>query len=562
MANETTAEGPEGLAPVGTTPSPTWGPPRAPLPPHRLAALANALGVSTPSPAQRPSPSFMSSSSSYPGTSTSASFSDREWRSPTPSSTSTHGFSSYQPSTSKFLLHVTPPLHLPHESNSVTDSSTLTPPPSTASGYHTQFRRGTLVPLHPTLQSQMVAIAKEYALPSTAGILLYLVSSSTPRSSPAPPSDADMDDEYEPGPRLSEEIWKHLWTRVLKAEREETLAANQSPSNNYGLGLGLGMKNSPYASQDALSQPQPLRPLFSPSLRQTTPQQHHASNWPMTPSPSTPSTTSDMRSNGKSVAPSFSSRSQSQQSEPDTPDTSSGSHAGEHDVDLRAEALHLPGLHSPSIIPILAKVEFDIDRRKAGWYEPWLRSRRVNQLKRTGSRKGTLEGDDKSGRIQLKLAGRITDGNYKPLSDSPEIATVELDPLEETKSSEQEEEEEEEGSVYEDETEDLLTKMDRPRLSVDIPETGSKRTSEPTTAGTIKKRLPPPLVLAPDGSPLPSAMDSSHLAYLRQDAIPEDALSPEGEVRSRTPIEEKRDGAVFDELDLGLDYSVRGIPFV
>lgn len=453
MANETTADGPEGLAPAATTPSPTWGPPRAPLPPHRLAALANALGVSTPSPAQRPSPSLMAPSSSYPGTSTSASFSDREWRSPTPSSTSTHPFSSYQPSTSKFLLHVTPPLHLPHESNSATDNSSLTPPPSTASGYHTQFRRGTLVPLHPTLQSQMVAIAKEYALPSTTGMLLYLVSSSTPRSSPAPPAD---EDDYEPGPRLSEDIWKHLWTRVLRAEREETLAANQSPTTNYGLGLGLGLKNSSYASSDALSQPQPLRPLFSPSLRQTTSQQNgSASHWPITPSPSTPSTTSDIRSNGKSVAPSFSSRSQSQQSEPDTPDTSSGSHAGEHDIDPRAEALHLPGLNSPSIIPILAKVEFDIDRRKAGWYEPWLRSRRMNQLKRTGSRKGTQEGDDKSGRIQLKLAGRITDGNYKPLSDSPETGTLELNPPEEV----------EEGSVYEDEAGDLLTKMDRPRLS-------------------------------------------------------------------------------------------------
>ena len=553
MTNQTATEGPEGPVSVGTTPFPAWGPPRAPLPPHRLAALANALGVSTPSPARRPSPSLMTSSSTYPGNSTSASFSDREWRSPTPSSTSTHCFNSYQPSTSKFLLHVTPPLHLPHESNCATDNFSLTPPPSTASGYHTQFRRGTLVPLHPTLQSQMVAIAKEYALPSPSGMILYLVSSSTPRSSPAPPSDNELDDEYEPGPRLSEDIWKHLWTRVLRAEREETVAANQNIAPNYGLGLSLVMKHSPYPSQDALSQPQPLRPLFSPSLHQTPPQPNHASHWPITPSPSTPSTTSDVVSNGKPAAP-FSSRSQSRESEPDTPNTSSGSHAGEHGVDPRAEALYLPGLNSPSVIPILAKVEFDIDRRKAAWYEPWLRSRRINQLKRTGSRKGTQEGDDKSGPIQLKLAGRITDGNYKPLSDSPEYRSLALDSSKEAKSTRLGGGRE--GSVHEDEAGDLLTMMDRPRLSVDIPETDKR--SELGTTGTIKKRLPPPLVLAPDGTLLPGAMDSLHLAYLKQEAISEGVLSQEDEcTRSRTPIEEKKDGAVFDELDLSLDYSVR-----
>ena len=410
------------------------------------------------------------------------------------------------------------------------------------------------MPLHPTLQSQMVAIAKEYALPSPAGMILYLVSSSTPRSSPAPPSDNELDDEYEPGPRLSEDIWKHLWTRVLRAEREETMAANQNIAPNYGLGLSLGMKHSPYSSQDALSQPQPLRPLFSPSLRQTPPQSNHASHWPITPSPSTSSTTSDMLSNGKPAAPSFSSRSQSRESEPDTPNTSSGSHAGEHDVDPRAEALHLPGLNSPSVIPILAKVEFDIDRRKAAWYEPWLRSRRINQLKRTGSRKGTQEGDDKSGPIQLKLAGRITDGNYKPLSDSPEYRTLALDSSKEVKSTRLGGGRE--GSVHEDEAGDRLTMMDRPRLSVDIPETDKR--SELGTTGTIKKRLPPPLVLAPDGNPLPGTMDSLHLASLKQEAISEGVLSQEDEgTRPRTPIEEKRDGAVFDELDLGLDYSVR-----
>lgn len=605
MENESPVEGQEGLLPPTTTTPPGWGPPRSPLPPHRLAALANALGVSTPSPATRPTMSFMSSSN-YPGTAASASYPERDWRSsPTPSSTSTHGFSSYQPSTSKFLLHVTPPLHLPHESNSTSDNASLTPPPSSASGYHTQFRRGTLVPLHPTLQSQMVAIAKEYALPSTAGMIVYLVSASTPRSSPTPGSESGLDEDHEPGPRLSEDIWKHLWTRVLKAEREETLAT-RSPTPNYGLGLGIGMKSSPYLTQEPSGQIQPLRPLFSPSLRGATPQQ----NYPMTPSPSTPSSTSDLRSHShaKSVAPSFSSRSQSQ-SEPDTPDTSSGSHADEQEPDPRAEGLHLPGLHSPSLIPILAKVEFDIDRRKAGWYEPWIRSRRMNHLKRSGNRKALTESDEKTAPIQLRLAQGITDGGYTPLSDSPEptdpeaVDTETADPLEEVFGNDADtwadihgdaeslgiiqpqnpevvelaltggelaepSAFEEIGDMTRDEDEvmDLLDKMDRPQLSVSIPPSpsGGKRKSSPTTAGTIKKHVPPPLTLplAPDGSPLPTGSgDSTHLAYLTDTAtLADEPLSPEDsdDVKYRSPLDEKRDGGVFDDLDLGLgDFSVR-----
>jgi hypothetical protein len=50
-----------------------------------------------------------------------------------------------------------------------------------------------------------------------------------------------------------------------------------------------------------------------------------------------------------------------------------------------AENMDLPGLTSPSVIPILAKVEFDIDRRKAVWFDPWVRSRKMNQAKRDAS---------------------------------------------------------------------------------------------------------------------------------------------------------------------------------
>lgn len=602
MASETLAEEPETISSTVTALTQTWAPPRFPLPPHRLAALANALGVSTPLPATCPSGTIMSSSS-FPGSMPS---SDRNRRSPTPSSSSTHNFSSYAPSSSKFLLHVMPPLHLPHDPNSPTENSGLTPPPSNASGYHTQFRRGTLVPLHATLQSQMVAIAKEYALPSTAGMILYLASASPTRSTqpspiPSSPSSMNGDNAEEPGPRLSEDIWKHLWARVLKAERQEHLAAGRSPTPNFGLGINLGVKNSAFLAQDTSDHVQPLRPMFSPSLRGPTSQVSQPSASPITPSQST-SSSYDLRSNSleKSITPSFSSRSQS---EPQTPDTSS---ADEQELDSQAKDLCLPGLESPSIIPILAKVEFDIDRKKAGWYEPWIRSRKRNYLKRAGSKKTQLPTNEKVAPIRLKLAARIMDGEYKPLSESPEHTDTEADPLQEVFGTDADTwadinthnevrgivqhgnpevvqlalngtdlsalpdqlffGEDEDKRTDEDEVMDLLEKMNRPRLSISIPSSptsASNRKSSPVTAGTLKKPIPPPLILSdPPGDDSPTPGDAGHPYLVGVTPADETFISDDDIVRQRSHLEEKRDGGVFDDLDLGLgDYSVRYLFF-
>ncbi|KAJ7150248.1 hypothetical protein C8R46DRAFT_1305817, partial [Mycena filopes] len=379
------------------SPPPTaqsWAPPKHPLPPHRLARLANALGVSTPMPAiHTPSPIL---SPSYNGSSPAL---DQYRRSPTPSTASTFGFSA---STSKFLLHVIPPIHLPHDSDSF--DSDLTPPPSNASGYHTQFRRGTLVPVHSTLQSQLGAIAKEYALPSTSGLVLYLVSQRSPNSRSPPPSEKSFGEEMdEPGPRLSEDIWRHLWTRVLRAEIREEPVSHLAPPL---LGLGFTNRSTPY-----LNHAYPL-PLLSTNSQ----------NALLTPSPTTPSSTSDIPSRfaTKSAPPSSSSRSPSDDAH-DTPDTSQA-------ASDRADSLDLPGLQSDALIPILAKVEFDIDRRKAGWYEPWLRSRRMNHAKRTRGRKNTGEssgGSADEGQQQQPLAAFRLNAKsslsrrYLPLSESP-----------------------------------------------------------------------------------------------------------------------------------------------
>ncbi|TFK56456.1 hypothetical protein OE88DRAFT_1649752 [Heliocybe sulcata] len=622
---------------------PTWPPPKSPLPPHRLAKLANALGVSIPLPAGSNNTNLSTTNLlTTPHTAASSLFpADHQTpnrRSPTPSAVST-SFSTYSlpPPTSKFLLHVIPPLHLPHDTEQYDDSD-FAPAPSNASGYHTQFRRGTLVPLYPTLQSQLGAIAKEYALPSTVGMILYLISS-TPRQhgTLSPSSSIDLshgnNEGEEPGPRLSEEIWKLLWSRVARTEREESARAP-----NFGLGLGLGG-----SSQDG-----GLRQLMTP-LRVETPQP----GYPATPSPSTPSSTSDLRA--KSSIRSARSTSQSE-NEPTTPD-SSVSPSAEGPLDSRSESLDLPGLHSPSLIPILAKVEFDIDRRKAQWYEPWIRSRKKSMARRADSGRSRKRADSKdtdvSAPLNLELVHRLqtesslpswakddkvsdddieieySNGGYAPLSESPvdddntssfqpphsddDVVDEEdhlphfgaspsnRDPLEDVFGSDADtwadihnstqtrnphdlaldgaalaetggDDSEERDDA--DEVRELWDDAGRPRLSVSIPSvppqsgSGSRRTSSPKTAGTIKKHVPPPLDLPPvpgDIARPERTAGSTRLAYLSGEGTPSDSEASSREqsterrkTRTRSDTDERREGVVFEDLDLGLDVSVLG----
>ncbi len=229
--------------------------------PHKLAQLANALGVATPSPGSVPYPLYSPSS--------------------TPNSAS---FGTSNSSPSRYLLHVIPPLHL------------LQAEQEDANDPHVQaqFRRGTLVSLHPTLPSQLGAIAREFSLPSTGGMILYLITA-----------------ENDAGPRITDDAWRMLWFRALQIDKDgsttgKSIAKYHSRSTT---------SNSPYPSPSSTSE-SPYGRLNSPSSDNT-------------PASSTMS-------------------------------------------------LDLPiSINPGAALPILAKVEFDIDRRKAPWYELWRHRRRT-----------------------------------------------------------------------------------------------------------------------------------------------------------------------------------------
>ncbi|TDL28140.1 hypothetical protein BD410DRAFT_346342 [Rickenella mellea] len=598
--------------------------PRSPLPPHRLAKLANALGVSTPLPAFSPlTPQTSRSVSTPTATSRQLTASPVDFRSASPASST-----SLRPPSSRFLLHVIPPVHFPHESEDDQDE-------------YATFRRGTLVPLHPTLQTQLGAIAREFAMPSSQGMMLYLISGSG-------------EDVAHDGPRITEEVWRWLWMRVLD---------DQQTHRGVGLGLGISSSSAP-SSPEGYGQ---LRKLSSSSMLETPSHADWPStarSYPLTPSPSTPSESSSIAAPRHPPRPpnpqpnpqrghNGQQRSQSTDTDHDTPTVSS------LDLDVRL----LPGLDSPSLIPVLAKVEFDIERKGGGWYETWSRSRRdmwERQRKRAegeseGIRKLELQAakgpswlseSAKAEAATDELEGAVESG-YTPLDDAPDegqdddgtheredeldddptarVSNLDADPLADVfghddaawsdlKSSRPDRFndlaldgavlgssiEVKEGSITDgklegkedtEEVMDLWNAHDRPQLNINIPsEPNSPHTvtSSPNlndASRRLRRNVPPPLTFVPKSgvpnklptvSPSTQGSDGSNpngntgLAYLDDGTVLKDNGSQEPNAKTqrgdtddidyddppRTSIEEKREGAIFDDIDLDLDLSI------
>lgn len=93
-------------------------------------------------------------------------------------------------------------------------------------------RRGTLVPLYPTLSSQLAAIAREYGLPSTGGLVVYLLNTFDPSSAVPQPLPGSAGFAGEGGPRISEAAWSLLWSRLFEEEEEVYLVAEDTLSDD------------------------------------------------------------------------------------------------------------------------------------------------------------------------------------------------------------------------------------------------------------------------------------------------------------------------------------------
>jgi hypothetical protein len=178
------------------------------------------------------------------------------------------------------------------------------------------------VPVHPILQSQLVAIAREYAPPSTGGKIIYLLTDG-------------------PGSRITDEAWKMFWVRVLRADRQSAAAAGLSVlgvSNYSSRGDTPALVTKGYLSP--ASPAESLRKLNRRPSRCESPYDSHSL-------PSRSPSIGAANVNGLGM----------------------GGSVG----DLPAAAFSFT---SASALRILAKIEFDIDKLKAPWYEPWRERRR------------------------------------------------------------------------------------------------------------------------------------------------------------------------------------------
>lgn len=196
---------------------PSYPPPKKPLTPYQLARIAGTFGIVVPS-LPLPSPTPVSPAPREVSLSPSTSQTDRPspMRSPYPAQRH-----------SPFLLTVVPPLLL-------LPTTTVALTPLEVRKRERKWRRGTLMPLQPTLGGMLLCIAREYGLPSTNGIHVYLVlnSFSSLPSSPDPPASSDRKEESddEPdGPRVSNQTWSTLFSTYL-AQNSVTGNISRSPT--------------------------------------------------------------------------------------------------------------------------------------------------------------------------------------------------------------------------------------------------------------------------------------------------------------------------------------------
>ncbi|GAA6002994.1 hypothetical protein JCM10207_001933 [Rhodosporidiobolus poonsookiae] len=128
----------------------------------------------------------------------------------------------------KWLILVVPPDVLPHS-----------PPPLPTSGFANgygapgRYSGGILLPLQPTLSAQVSLVAREFALPSIAGVCLYLClpTSQPPLPLPAPPQDQSgypfppsahsaPQDFGGTKPRLTDDTWSVLWSDYFDTDAQ------------------------------------------------------------------------------------------------------------------------------------------------------------------------------------------------------------------------------------------------------------------------------------------------------------------------------------------------------
>ncbi|TYJ54698.1 hypothetical protein B9479_004637 [Cryptococcus floricola] len=295
---------------------PRYAPPRKPLSPYQLRRIAGTFGIAIPS-LDLPPPSPASASSSNPMSTPGPSRTGGH--SPLLSPYSPHGYTSTRPS--PYLLSVIPPVTL------LPPTSALTP--EQARKREKKWRRGTLMPLQPTLGGMLLCIAREYGLPSTTGLNVYLV---LPQSAPFSQrsTGGDDSDEEPDGPRVSSQTWTTLFSSyLLQSSAAGSISRASTP-------FQTPIKS---ASESEGSDNRPSSPLARHAVGTLPLGTKHQSTL------STSTSASHLSANSHSKDSSLSSI------VPPTPMSSVSAASTQH--------------------PIVGTIEFDVDSDEAAWFEDW-----------------------------------------------------------------------------------------------------------------------------------------------------------------------------------------------
>ncbi|ORX37943.1 hypothetical protein BD324DRAFT_650484 [Kockovaella imperatae] len=357
-----------------------YAPPRKPLTPGQLGRIAQSFGIVIPS-LPHPSPTSLSLSPLQAIT-----------RSP---NAMTHQTMRGTP----WLITVIPPfsillpLPLGSSGDSVDAPSSAvvlgTPPESSKlKERRRKWKRGRLLPLQPTMGSMLLSIAREYGLPSTQGVNLYLVYQPPPThlttAAPLPThshsasisSTGSFGSSFEEatGPQISAQTWSTLFASYLVSSASSSRAS--TPANTP-------LKSSGPLGRDIAFPPSPLSLVEHPI-----------------PSAAVASESTGIRPDKLSPTSLASS-----------PDTNGVDPLPPTPFSLNQhQSPHL----APQVNPIVGTIEFDVDIDSATWYQDWRKSARTRP---SHSRKISSVSDSGLGHVSAPLLspGPASSGGIRQL---------------------------------------------------------------------------------------------------------------------------------------------------
>ena len=352
-----------------------------------------------------------------------------------------------------------------------------------------RVHRGSLLPLYPTLGGQLWAISREFALPSLGGLMLYL---------------AD-DGQGHRGPRIGDMAWQALWSRYF--------AEDEAPSTSSAFKPQAAFAPSRRASTvagDSLADPSSSSSMLAADLSRSTLGEGSSSR------PSIPYVSS--RPSPRAEALAFPRRDTSADWSPSVRSAAwSAGHASSSAGRAPVPAVPFPHL------PILARIEWQVDTHKATWWPSWIASRSAGREVRPSHKT----------RKSMHLASNLPQSQQNGLDAHDDESEEEIE-LQQPATRQLD------SQAHETQTNHISQAEVEPEAeAAPAPLPAAERTLSPTPAGPLHTNalfasIPPTVLDDATANPLPSTVPSSPARSLREAPIEEAPAAFEEPKRAST----------------------------